>query len=194
MSRKRTSKPNPRPSGDVITVTKKLAAISQLESAILLWFNYGDPLPILALADAAGDCYNAMGAQIGAPGFFREWLKVQSQAFQDQARYVQNFIKHGWKDLKGSVRYSPKYGEVLMMEAVDSHKRLFGGLTPIMAAFSVRFVFENPSLATPELRAFYNEARDVYHKPNKTISASHKGSLQEITAGHQQPAASKLRT
>jgi hypothetical protein len=32
----------------------------------------------------------------------------------------------------------------------------------MMVAFSVRFVFENPSLATPELRAFYSEACDVY--------------------------------
>jgi len=42
-------------------VTKKSAAISQLESAILLWLNSGDAVSIHTLAVASNDCFHAIG-------------------------------------------------------------------------------------------------------------------------------------
>jgi hypothetical protein len=55
MSRKPSLKPRPKPGLRVITVNKKSAATSQLETAILIWFSEGDPISIHALAAAAHD-------------------------------------------------------------------------------------------------------------------------------------------
>ncbi len=167
MSRKRSKKPRIAPGQEAITVTKKSAAISQLETAIWLWFNYGDPLSILALASNANDCYDALGAHSGRPSLFKEWLKTQSPTFRSRGAYVYEFIRHGRKDLKGKTPYAPIQGEILMLDSIDCHKHLFDGVTPIMSSFNVRFMFEHPSVAWPENRAFFlqtgnvNKIRDI---------------------------------
>jgi len=129
-----------------MTVTKKSAATSQLETAILVWFNGGDPISIHALATAASDCLHAMGKMAGKPSHIQTWLRSQSKGFQKRTAYIQNFIKHGFKDLHGSFSYSPKHGEVLMMDAVDCYTRLYGGKTPVMRVYFLRFALENPNV------------------------------------------------
>jgi hypothetical protein len=81
---------------------KKTVAKAQLQTAILLWFNEGDPASILALAVNANDCYNALGGHIkGKPSVFQTWLAGQSKTYQIRARRAQNFIKHGPMKLTG---------------------------------------------------------------------------------------------
>jgi hypothetical protein len=126
VSRKRSQKPNPDSSAPQITVTKRDAAFSQLETAIWIWFTRDDPISVLGLAKAANDCYDAMGAHEGKPSFYRTWLKAQPQTYQDRANYVANFIKHGWKDLTESTPYSPRQGEVLIVDSIDCHRRYLG--------------------------------------------------------------------
>jgi hypothetical protein len=99
-------------------VTKKSAAISQLESAILLWLSNGDVVSIHALAVAANDCFHAIGKLKNKPSRWQEFIESKSIAGKKAARRAQNFFKHGWKDLKGSVLYSPLYGEMLMFDSV----------------------------------------------------------------------------
>jgi len=43
---------DPKPPGPFIVYSKQAAAQTQLETAIALWFNYGDPMSILTLAAA----------------------------------------------------------------------------------------------------------------------------------------------
>lgn len=140
MSRKRGKKPKPRP--DSLLATKGVAAQSQLETAIWLWFHYGDPLSILALAANASDCYDALGGHAGRRSIYKAWLTEQSQAFQDRARYVYDFIRHGHKDLKQDTPYSPKQGEMLIVDCIDCHAHLFGDITPMMSAFNLRLLGE----------------------------------------------------
>lgn len=161
MSRRRSKKP--KPSDDAITVTKKLAAISQLETAIQIWFNYGDALSILALASNANDCYDAMAGHVGAPSMYQTWLKSQSQTFQDRARYVYEFIRHGRKDLKQRTPYSPRQGEMLIADSIDCHNRLFSEITPLMSAYGLRLMLENADAAvSAQHAAFFAKASNVY--------------------------------
>jgi hypothetical protein len=127
-----------------MTVTKKSAATSQLETAITLWFNEGDPISIHALAVAANDCLHAMGKMAGKPSHIQTWLKSQPTGFQKRMAYTQNFIKHGFKDLHGKTSYDPIHGDVLMMDSVDCYTHLYGKKTPLMSAFFLRFALENP--------------------------------------------------
>src|ERR1700682_4364637 len=99
MSRKPSRKPRPRPGPGVLIATKKAAAIGQLESAILLWFNGADPISILVLATNAEDCFHAIGDKIGKPSLYKAWLAAKPEAFRERAQYIQDFAKHGFKDL-----------------------------------------------------------------------------------------------
>jgi hypothetical protein len=128
----------------VLIVSKASAARGQLETAIRLWFDSGDPVSIHTLAVAANDCYHTMGKQHGSPSPVQEFIKSKSKGYQEKTREPQNFFKHGWKNLKGKVRYAPKYGEILMYDSAACHDRLFGSLPPLMRLFVLRFTLSHP--------------------------------------------------
>jgi hypothetical protein len=129
----------------VIIVTKASAARGQLETAIQLWFDGGDPVSIHTLAVAANDCYHSMGKLRGSPSPVQKFIGSQSTSYQNRAREPQNFFKHGWKNLKGKVRYAPKYGEILLYDSVACHDRLFQELPALMRLFVLRFALSHPS-------------------------------------------------
>ena len=126
-------------------IDKKSAAISQLESAILIWINNRDrdAASIHTLAIAASDCFNAICAQHGRPSPFKQWLRAQPRKFQDMAAEAQNFLKHGAKDWHKQIKLSPMYAEMLMYDSVVSHEKVLGPASPLMRAFATRFVIEN---------------------------------------------------
>ena len=160
MSRKRSKKPKPR-SGSV-NVSKKFAAVAQLHAAIFLWFHYDEPLSILALASNANDCYDALGGHDGNPSMYKVWLGKQSQTFRDRANYVYEFIRHGHKDLKQDTPYSPRQGEMLIVDCIDCHNRLFGDIPPLMSAFNLRLLLERPDvLLTPGHGDVVSELRKI---------------------------------
>jgi hypothetical protein len=155
MSRKRSHKPRPKPSPTVYTVTKKAAAIGQLESAILLWFNEADPISILVLASNAHDCFHALGAKDGKPSPWMAWLDTLPTAFREREKYIQDFAKHGFKDLEEDAPYEPVTGGVVMMAAIDCHRNIYGEGTPLMKLFWTRFLFEHPDLANDNAREHF---------------------------------------
>ena len=109
MSRKRSLKPRPRPGFNVLIATKKGAAIGQLESAILLWFNEANPISILVLASNAEDCFHAIGKKIGKPSLYKTWLESMRRSFQERGQYIQDFAKHGFKEVRAPHVNSPPY-------------------------------------------------------------------------------------
>jgi|HubBroStandDraft_4_1064222.scaffolds.fasta_scaffold300573_1 hypothetical protein len=154
------SDPNAPP--ELLILTKALVAQSQLEAAITLWFNYGDPISIHALAVAAQDCYSAMSSNAGKKSKFGEWLKSRPKGFQDRARYVQNFIKHGWKNLTGQTKYMPILGEALILDAIECHENVFGKKTHLMTLFIARFLLERPGTAIKKVSLAIQNAANVY--------------------------------
>lgn len=96
-----------RPAGppEFIIVTKQSAAKSQLETAILLWFNEGDPVSIHTLAVAAHDCFDELVKPKGKTSDVREWLGRKSKTFQKKTRVAQNFFKHGANNPKRKLRH-----------------------------------------------------------------------------------------
>lgn len=124
-------------------IDKKSVAISQLESAILLWINNRDAASIHTLAVASNECFHAIRSGNGEPSPFRAWLRSQPRKFQDQAAEAQNFLKHGAKDWHKQITLSPMYAEMLMYDSVVSHEKVLGPATPLMRAFATRFAVEN---------------------------------------------------
>jgi len=148
--RQPSRKPTPKPSPTVVVANKQKAAIGQLESAILLWFNEADPISILVLATNAHDCYHALGKQIGKPSFHGEWIETMPHSFQKRAKYVQDFAKHGFKDLEENATFDAIFAEGLMVVSVDCHRDIFGKFTPLMALYAARMHTEHPNWTLPE--------------------------------------------
>jgi hypothetical protein len=168
VSRKPSKKPRPDPTAPAIITTKKSAAIGQLESAILLWFNEADPVSILVLASNAEDCFHALGARVGKPAFWKQWLKGVQPKFPslwERANYIQDFAKHGAKDLDDRPRWVPEATSVVIISAVDCCQELYGiqGVTPLMRLFRLRIYSEHPEwLFEGEIRQKYITGAAVY--------------------------------
>jgi hypothetical protein len=143
-------------------VTKVSAAKSQLESAILLWFNEGDPVSMHALAVAAQDCYRVIGEHKGIPSAFQKWAESQSKGFQKKLHDAQNFFKHGPNRFKGKVHLLPRHTEVLMFDAVLCHNLVFNEFPPLMWLYALRFALENPNLVAIKFDPFIRESLEIH--------------------------------
>lgn len=148
----------------VVKYDKVQAARAHLETAITLWFNYGDVSSIQTLAYAANDCYDAIGGE-KTPGIVKCWLSTRSKAEYDHVQDSINFCKHGLKNVKGTTSVESEYAELLLLDAVVCHQRLFQEWTPLMRCFYARFTLENPRLielmTKPLAREYFRHALEV---------------------------------
>lgn len=155
---------DPRAPRKVLSYTKAQAARAHLETAITLWFNYGDVSAIQTLAYAANDCYDAMGGD-KVPGIVKCWLSTRSRKEYDHVQDSINFCKHGFRKLKGTTRVESEWADLLILDAVVCHQRLFGKWTPLMRCFYARFTIENPrllaSMTNPVAREYFRQSIEV---------------------------------
>jgi hypothetical protein len=151
----------PQPETDkvrlVIRIDKKVAAIAQLETAILLWFHDGDFVSIHTLAVASNDCYHAMAKIMqGKASILQTWLKTQSKGLQKRVIEAQNFFKHGHHNLKGEIRYPPIYGEMLLFDSIVCHGMINKGVrTPLMRLYAIRFWLENAEILKGDMCMYF---------------------------------------
>jgi hypothetical protein len=151
VSRKPRRKPKPDPSPTVFFADKYKAAIGQLESAILLWFNEADPISILVLASNALDCYHEIGKRKGKPSWLKERMEKWPRSLQERITYVQDFAKHGGMDFEDRTWFETNAAAGLIIASIESHWNIFTGWTPLMMLFWARALTEFPRW-TPELR------------------------------------------
>lgn len=96
--------------------------------------------------------YTLWGTKIGKPSKFHEWMKalpkrLHPERFQARWRYVWNFCKHGDKDLDDNVLHDPRHAEVLINFSSQCFRDVIGKPTPLLFAFDLRFLAENPAFA-----------------------------------------------
>lgn len=167
----------PMPHGriEALTVTKRSVAQSQLETAIQLWFLEGDPVSIHTLAVAAHDCFNALTKHItGKRSYMEEWLGSKSKGFQKQARVAQNFLKHGYKELKGTLQLTTIHAEMLIMDAVTCYEAIGGKPTALMRLYSQRFLYEHPNLITEDALPVFAKNAEVHQLDSTRSEFFHK--------------------
>lgn len=139
-------KRDPRAPATQLLAPIEAVAQGQLECAIFLWFNYGNPAAIHTLAAAANGCYHALGkGHKGTPTLVEAWIKSLSEMQRVAARRAQNFFKHGpnRNDTK-PVLFKPEHAEWLIVDSIYSSELLLHNRTPLMKCFYARFTFENP--------------------------------------------------
>ena len=104
-------------------------------------------MAIHTLAAAANELYHAIGRMKGAPGIVRTFQKgLKTKREIDLLRYPQNFGKHANTDPEATLRLQPEHAELLMLDAVTIHERLFRSRTALMLCFFARLCFERPVL------------------------------------------------
>jgi hypothetical protein len=185
---------DPKAPGPYIAYSKPDAARLQLETAILLWFNYGDPISIHTLAAAANELYHGIGSKIGAPTIIQMWKKSLSKKERDEANKAQNFAKHASTDPNSKLPLPTRHAEVLMIDSIMCHEKMFRKRTPLMTCFFARLAFENPRLMESINMGRRKQGRQdlVIEQPHKAdrvqfLNRELPALIAAIAAGHGRP-------
>ena len=106
-----------------LIISKLDAARRQLQTAIDLWFNDGDPVSVHALSFAAYEIAHAVSKKRNPlrPGllFDAEFIKEERRReFNDLMRKEANFFKHADRDPNAVVEFHPELSEMFMLFAI----------------------------------------------------------------------------
>src|SRR6266852_3470274 len=128
-----------------ITLNKLEVARRQLETAIQMYFNGGDPLSTHSLATAALEVLSGLNnARKGSPmlsdlessGAIRpDKLELARRVF----RGAQNFFKHADKDPEGVLDFNPEATAFYLHDAVEKYRELSKENPPIVRVFALWF-------------------------------------------------------
>ena len=114
------------------------------------------------LAANAHEILHALGERVGKPSEMQTWLESMPESFQARVQYVINFCKHGWKDLDEETPHDPRVSDVFIYFAGRCYRAVIGTPTPMMIAFDLRFILENPDIAIVQVMEPVSKLRDVY--------------------------------
>jgi hypothetical protein len=160
---------DPRAPDAVVIFTKADAARSQVESAIELWFAYGDPLSIHVLAVNANEIYHGIGSKKGLPTIYQTWKRSLTANQLTRANKAHNFAKHARTDPDGKAPVITEEAELLMLDSIKCNAQIYGQYTPLMRCFYGRYTVENPRIVTDYggnvtegLSAEFSESLKVY--------------------------------
>jgi hypothetical protein len=133
-----------------VRVTKLDAARRQLETAIMLYFQYGDPVSVHTLCLAAYDVIQILNKQRNKPLTPNDMMLKDLHLFLDSKGHkkilhesltaAQNFFKHGNTDSNSTHTLDTRLTEVLLFDAVQKYGRLVGRLPKMMALYLMWFV------------------------------------------------------
>ena len=73
-------------------------------------------------------------------------MKSQSRTFQDRATAAQNFFKHGFNNLSGSVPLDTIVTDATLLVCLFCHKDLHLEVTSLIQLFWFRLLVEQPEL------------------------------------------------
>lgn len=136
----------------VVSITRKEAARSQLDRAILLWFEdeEADLPAIHTLTVAVQGVLTTLCRDMKRPtSKLVGWIDAQPKRVREILRSPQNFFKHGYhkqqQRYKDIVAYRPQMTDLFLMGNIETYHRLFGSASVLMLCFALRYSFENPS-------------------------------------------------
>ena len=130
-----------------VKITKLNAAKRQLESAILLYFNDGDPVSIHTLSAAAynivRDINSSRTGEMMAKDLWKFLSTDLAKEFKQHINKAEKFFKHADKDPKGLYTLNPGWTEALLAEASRKYSELTGEYPPYLYVFLTWFVIQH---------------------------------------------------
>ena len=118
-------------------ITKLEAALSQLETAIFIYFNNGDPVSVHSLAANAYEivCILCESKGLDSPRLNRMLGPKVTEEISRTLREPQNFFKHGYRDKDASIGFSTLEGELLVHLATFGYRQLTNERRPVLETF-----------------------------------------------------------
>jgi hypothetical protein len=120
-----------------IRITKIGAARRQLETAINLFFQSGDPVAIHTLACAAYDIIENVNRSRGGKEMYGKdrFTREPGRPSKAMLNSVQNFFKHADKDPKAELEFFPEMAEPFMAEACKKYMEMTGEMLSLFQCF-----------------------------------------------------------
>jgi hypothetical protein len=129
-------------------VGKLDAAKRQLESAILLYFNYCDPVSIHTLCAAAYNIVRDVNEKRRGELMLKDlWQFLDAEdakVFKQHINRAENFFKHADKDPEASCTLDPEWTEAILLDASRKYIQLTGEQPPYLLVFMIWFVLRHP--------------------------------------------------
>lgn len=147
-----------------LRVSKLEAGRRQLETAIILYFNYGDPVSIHSLGAAADTIFRDLSERRGRRTVPKDlWQFVDKRAAKEFQRLINqsdNLFKHADNDPNG-LELDPRMTEAVMLDAVREHWQLTGEQPPLLSLYLIWLVTQHPEIfgPHPEFTAILEIAR-----------------------------------
>ncbi|MEY2579265.1 MAG: hypothetical protein QOI49_2089 [Verrucomicrobiota bacterium] len=120
-------------------------------------------MSVHTLSKAANDLFAALSDKKGGRvSTLKTWLSNQSNAVKNIVSEMDNFFKHGYRDINNELPFSPFYAEIVMLDSIDCYVFLYGRGTPLMRLFWNRFLVCNPDFLGPTPDPMIVACREVY--------------------------------
>jgi hypothetical protein len=137
-------------------VTKLNAAIRQLDCAITLYFQDGDPVPIHTLACAAHQVVHNINRHNNGPELLFDSLTHKGRKTQVSKALLHkqyNFFKHADSDPcpNCGIRFDQKLTEIFMLSAIQGVLSISGSINQKESAFVVYVQLHNELLFFQEI-------------------------------------------
>ena len=138
-------------------VSKLDAAKRQLETAINLFFAYGDPVSIHTLTAAAHELLRDTGKGAGVSSVIKDQMAEHIRP-ERRTEYVttineaENYFKHADRDPKKLLSFNPLTTTWLIWDAIEMYHALTSEITGIMLTMKAWFFVKNPELLTDAMR------------------------------------------
>jgi hypothetical protein len=133
-----------------LLITKLDAGKRQLETAVILYFNYGDPVSIHTLAAAAYAVLRDLNQKRGGELMLKDmWQLLEAPLAKEFKRYSNqpdNFFKHADNDPDGTQELDPRWSQGLLFEAARKYCELTGEMPPILSLFLIWFSTQHPEI------------------------------------------------
>jgi hypothetical protein len=127
-----------------IRLTKTEVARRNLESAVHLYFNSGDPVSIHVLAWAAYEVIGKVSKHRGGqPTFFNSIVDNPAQAkdkrkkISKMLRGARNFFEHAGKDPSATLDFDPEISDWVLSDAILHHMILSEEIVPSLAVYTM---------------------------------------------------------
>lgn len=124
-----------------LQLTKLEVAQRQLETAVCLYFDDGDPVSIHTLAAAASEIINGVCKAAGSPvrTMRDRALDYIRPEYQDEVRRAlsmsQNFFKHADRDSEGVLDFGSDEADARLLDAIVAFQKFTGTAPPILTTY-----------------------------------------------------------
>jgi hypothetical protein len=129
-----------------LLISKLDAAKRQLETAIRIYFSYGDPVSIHTLTAAA---YNIVrdvnkkrgGAKLMLKEGFTDYIKEDHEKeVREIINRAENFFKHADRDHDSTLEFNAALSEFFIIEACSVYAKLSGEFPPLFELYLTWFI------------------------------------------------------